>query len=130
MTKPKNGSQRGEKRRYVREAIESLGLDAKYADAAKWVKNKYGIEVSDPTFYHLRQEMREEARRGQPGGGPEQPSAEADEPMPAGAASQTQTTPQSPGRVDTAPAAARANARPTGPTGLESEGQTQSPEGA
>jgi hypothetical protein len=115
MTKPTSGPQKGDKRRYIREAIESLGLDAKYVDAAKWVKDRYGIEVSDPTFYHLRKEMQQEARRGQPGGGPDQPSAAEGEPTPAGAASQTQTTPESPGPAGTAPAAALASARPTGP---------------
>jgi hypothetical protein len=35
MTKPKSEPQKGDKRRYIREAIESLGLDAKYVDAAK-----------------------------------------------------------------------------------------------
>ena len=94
MTKLKSGPQKGEKRRYTREAIESLGLDAKYADAAEWVKNKYGIEVSDPTFYHLRKEMQEEARRGQPSEGADQPAVEGGEPTPAGAASQPPTTSQ------------------------------------
>ena len=42
MSKPKSGPQKGDKKRYLREAIESLGLDARYADAAKWVKNRYG----------------------------------------------------------------------------------------
>jgi hypothetical protein len=131
MSKPKSGPQKGDKRRYLREAIESLGLDAKYADAAKWVKKKYGIEVSDPTFYHLRKEMQQEARRGQPGGGPEQPSAEASEPTPAGAAApQAQTPPRPPARAGKPAAAPRANARPTGPTGQESGGQTQSLKGA
>jgi hypothetical protein len=130
MSKPKSGPQKGDKRRYLREAIESLGLDARYADAAKWVKNRYGIEVSDPTFYHLRKEMQQEARRGQTGGGPERPSAGAGEPKPAGAASQTQTTPQPPGPADTAPATPRAKARPAGPAGQESGGQAQPQEGA
>ena len=34
MKKP----QRGDKSQYVREAINRLGLDAKYLDAAKWIK--------------------------------------------------------------------------------------------
>ena len=125
MTKPKSGPQKGEKRRYLREAIESLGLDAKYADAARWVKNRYGIEVSDPTFYHLRKEMQQEAKRGQASGGADQPAAEVGEPTSAGAAFQTQTTPQPPGRADTAPAAPRAKGRPTGPTGQEGAGEAR-----
>jgi hypothetical protein len=123
MSKPKSGPQKGDKRRYLREAIESLGLDARYADAAKWIKDKYGVKVGDPTFYHLRKEMQQEARRGQPRGGPEQPAAGAGEPTPAGAAAPTKTTPRSPGRAGKPAAAPRAKARPTGPTAQEGAGE-------
>src|SRR5438270_2136732 len=98
MTKPKSESQKGEKRRYTREAIESLGLDAKYVDAAKWVKDRHGIEVSDPTFYHLRKEMQLEAS-----GGAGQPSVAPGKPTPA------------------SPAASQAEAKATGPTAQETE---------
>jgi hypothetical protein len=97
MTKPKGAkpqgeSQRGEKRQYLREAIETLGLDAKYLDAAKWVKNKYGVEVSDPTFYHLRREMQIEAgKRPQSGAGTGKAEAAGGEPS-SPKASQTETS--------------------------------------
>jgi hypothetical protein len=124
MTKPKSAPQKGEKRRYTREAIDSLGLDAKYADAAKWVKNRYGIEVSDPTFYHLRKEMQQEAKRGQASGGADQPAAEAGEPTPTDAsASQAETPPRPPARAGKPAAAPRAKARPTGPAAQEGAGE-------
>jgi hypothetical protein len=124
MSKPKSRPQKGDKKRYIREAIQSLGLDARYADAAKWIKAKYGVEVADPTFYQLRKEMQQAAKRGQPGGGAGQPSAAASEPTPTRAASpQAGTTPRPPARAGKPAAAPRAKARPTGPTAQEGAGE-------
>jgi hypothetical protein len=85
--------QRGDKQQYVREAINRLGLDAKYLDAAKWIKQKYGVEVADPTFYLIRKEMQQEARGSQPRDGADQSSAAAGDSTPTGAAAaQPETT--------------------------------------
>jgi hypothetical protein len=116
--------QKGEKKQYVREAIHSLGLDATFTPASKWIREKYRVEVSEPTYYAIRREMQQEARRGQTGGGAGQPSAAASESTPTGAASpQAGTTPRPPARAGKPAAAPRAKARPTGPTAQEGAGE-------
>lgn len=55
MTTP---SQSSSKTQYVRDALNELGLDANFAETAKWVKNKHGVEIPDPIFYTTRKEMR------------------------------------------------------------------------
>jgi hypothetical protein len=52
---------KSEKRKYVQEALEALGLDATKGQAARWLEKKYGIRVGDPTFYDLRKQMQQEA---------------------------------------------------------------------
>jgi hypothetical protein len=112
--------QKGDKKQYVRKAIHSLGLDATFAPASKWIKKKYRVEVSEPTYYAIRKEMQQAAKRGQPGGGAGQPSAAVSEPTPTGAASpQAGTTPRPSARAGKPAAAPRAKARPTGPTAQE-----------
>ena len=62
----KKGPQKGEKRKYVREALQSLGLDANFAAASQWIKDKYGVDIAEPTYYGVRREMQlEAAKQGQ-----------------------------------------------------------------
>jgi hypothetical protein len=57
-------SQSGSKTQYIRDALNELGLDANFAETAKWVKNKHGVEIPDPIFYTTRKEMRRLAKSG------------------------------------------------------------------
>jgi hypothetical protein len=53
---------KGEKTKYVREAIQTLGLQTSLKQVQAWISKKYGAdaaEVGDSTFYNLRREMRE-----------------------------------------------------------------------
>jgi hypothetical protein len=51
---------KSDKRRYVREALEDLGLNATKGQAGQWLEKRYGIRVGDPTFYDVRKQMQQE----------------------------------------------------------------------
>ena len=57
-----NGSPKGTKKGYAREALEDLGISTTYAPARAWVQKKYGVDLAEPTFYVVRKEMQQEAQ--------------------------------------------------------------------
>src|SRR5205823_3131178 len=105
MKNQKGEPRKGDKKRYIRAAIKRLGLDASYGPALKWIKDKYGVEVGEPTYYGVRREMQQDAaaKQGQPRGGAAAAPAAGGEPTLAGASLQAETppgpTPQPPDRA-------------------------------
>lgn len=49
----------GGKKQCVREALETLGLNTNFSAAGKWIKDTYGTDISEPTFYLMRREMQQ-----------------------------------------------------------------------
>ena len=106
--------QKGHKRKYVREALEALGLDATKGQAAQWLEKKYGTTVGDPTFYDTRKQMQQQAGHR----GPKDQAGQAPAPKaaaPAKAAKRPVKAPSAASKPTPVVATPQASARAEGP---------------